>query len=102
MKKNACGISPYGNDLIIKCLLMTKLSIVMILVFSLRSFANGYGQENISLKLEKVSLKKVFKAIEDQSEFRFVYKDEILPRNEVVSIAVKNATLSDVMNKALH
>jgi hypothetical protein len=80
---------------------MMKLIIVFIIGFSIQVFAKGYGQDNISLKLEKVQLKKVLKAIEEQGFFRFVYKDEILPREKRISIRVDNATLEEVMEKVL-
>ncbi|MBO9660329.1 MAG: STN domain-containing protein, partial [Chitinophagaceae bacterium] len=80
---------------------MMKFTVLLIIAFSLQSFAHGYGQENISLNLEKVTLKKVFKAIEQQGACRFVYKDDILPREQRVSISVANASLEDVMNKVL-
>jgi len=101
MKKNGSGVSPHTPYLFIKCLLMMKFTVLLIIAFSLQSFANGYGQENINLNLEKVTLKKVFKAIEQQGACRFVYKDEILPREQRISIAVENASLEEVMNKVL-
>lgn len=101
MKKNGSGASPHAPNQFIKCLLMMKFTLLLIIAFSLQSFGNGYGQENINLKLEKVTLKKVFKAIELQGACRFVYKDEILPRDQRVSISVENASLEDVMTKVL-
>ena len=84
--------------LIIKCLLMTKLAILFIFV---QSFANGYGQGDISLRLERMPLKKVFKAIEQGGYYRFVYKDDILPKEQGISIRVQHAELAYVMNKVL-
>ncbi|MDO6431777.1 TonB-dependent receptor [Flavitalea sp. BT771] len=102
MKKNASGVSVDNRRLIIKCLLMTKLAILLIIVQSMQSFANnGYGQGNISLRLEKTQLKKVFKAIEEGGFYRFVYKDEILPKEQGISIRVQHAELAAVMDKVL-
>src|SRR6218665_526915 len=101
MKKNGSGASRHAPNQFIKCLLMMKFTLLLIIAFSLQFFANGYGQKNISLNLEKVTLKKVFKAIEQQGACRFVYKDEILPRDQRISIAVENASLEDVMTKVL-
>src|SRR6185437_13142157 len=85
-----------------KYLLMTKLAVFFIIALSTQSFAKTYGQaKNISLRMENVQLKKVFKAIENQGYFRFVYKDDILPREQLVSISVKDATLDEVLNKVL-
>ncbi len=49
---------------------------------------------------KKTPLKKVFKAIEEGGVYRFVYKDDILPK-EWISIRVQHAGLSEVMDKVL-
>src|SRR5689334_12135887 len=86
---------------VIKGLLMMKLTILLILAFSLQSFGKGYAQDNISLKLDKAQLKKAFKAIEEQGVFRFVYKDEIIPRTVRISIDVKEKPLNEVLDLIL-
>src|ERR1700753_4358773 len=101
MKKTGSGLSKDRIRLIIKCLLMTKLAIFCIFTLSIQSFANGYGQGNINLRLEKTQLKKELKAIEDQGFFRFVYKHAILPKEQRISIRVKEAPVEDVLHKIL-
>jgi TonB-dependent starch-binding outer membrane protein SusC len=101
MKKSAPGALLRVPHLFIKCLLIMKFTILIIFAFSLQSFARGYGQDNITLNLQKASLKKVFKVIEQQGVFRFVYKDEILPSEQRVSITVENASLDEVLKKIL-
>jgi len=101
MKKTGSGPSPERVCLLIKYLLMTKLAILCVLAFSFQSFARGYGQGNINLRLERTQLKKVFKAIEDQGFFRFVYKDEILPRDKSVTIVAQHASVEEVLAKVL-
>lgn len=100
MKKIECGVSSHTTRSIIKYLLMMKLAILLIFAISTQTFARSYGQ-GINLKLEKVQLKKVFKVIEEQGIFRFVYKDEILPKDKRISINVSDASLEDVMKKIL-
>ena len=101
MKKSGCGVSQDTSRLIIKYLLMTKLAVFLGFALSIQSFANGYGQGNINLRLEKTQLKKVFRAIEDQGVFRFVYKDEILPKDQRISIKVKHALVEEVLAEIL-
>ncbi len=102
MQKFRCRALFYARSSIIKHLLMTKFAIILLFAFSTQSFAKSYGQKNaISLRLEKASIKKVFKAIEDQGFFRFVYKDDILPREQQISIRVQNAPLDEVLAKVL-
>jgi TonB-linked SusC/RagA family outer membrane protein len=101
MKKTGSGESNDLRRLIIKCLLMTKLAILFIFILSMQSFANGYGQGKVSLRLENSQLKKVFKAIEAEGFFRFVYKDAILPKDQLVSIRVEHAEVEEVLGKIL-
>jgi TonB-linked SusC/RagA family outer membrane protein len=101
MKKIGSGVSVDTGRLIIKCLLMTKLAILFIFILSIHSFANGYGQGDISLRLEKTQLKKVLKTIEAAGFYRFVYKDDILPKEQGISIRVQHAELAAVMDKVL-
>lgn len=101
MKKNVPGVWSYASCPFIKCLLMMKFSLLLVLAFSLQSFGKGFGQEHINLNLEKVTLKKVFKTIEQQGVCRFVYKDDVLPRDQRISINVENASLDEVLKKVL-
>jgi TonB-dependent starch-binding outer membrane protein SusC len=101
MKKNGQAVSRDTANQLIKCLLMMKFTVLLVIVLSLQSFARGYGQDNISLRLEKAHLKKAFKTIEEQGIFRFVYKDEILPREFRVTIDVKDRPLNEVLDKIL-
>lgn len=101
MKKNGQAM-PIGVAVqIIKCLLLMKLTVLLIAVFSLQAFSNGYGQDNISLRLDKAHLKKAFKAIEEQGVYRFVYKDEVLPKDLRISIHVQERPLNEVLDKML-
>ena len=90
------GLSPRTARLTIKCLLMTKLAIILGLVFTIPSFANSYGQK-ISLQLDNVSLKDALKAIENQDYYRFVYQSRIITKDQKVTIHVTDAQLNDVL-----
>lgn len=100
MKKNEYEAFVCLRRLLIKSLLMTKMAILLVLAFSSQTYAHSYGQ-GISLKLENVKLKTVFKSIEEQGNFRFVYKDQLLKEAQLVTIEVKNASLTEVMDKIL-
>ena len=79
-----------------------KMTVLLICVFSMQSFANpGHAQENITIKLENVSLKKAFKTIEKQTSFRFLYNDGVLPAGQNVNISVENSPAAELMKKLL-
>ncbi len=100
MKKNMRYVS-FGNVVLpLKCLLWAKFNVILLCFFSIQSFAGINAQDNITLNLHNVGLTKVFKAIEKQAKYRFVYKTEMIPDN-TVSIEVKNASLEDVLQMVL-
>jgi TonB-linked SusC/RagA family outer membrane protein len=102
MKKRECSAGSCATDSIIKYLLMMKMTILVICVFSLQTLANnGFGQDNITLKLENATLRKAFREIEKQTLFRFVYNEEVVPSDQKVSIHVEEKPLNTVMQKLL-
>lgn len=101
MKKNRRHISFGKMRLSFKCLLLAKFNVIVLCFFSIQSFAGINAQDNISLNLQNVPLTNVFKAIEDQGQYRFVYKNETIPDN-IVTVKVKNASLEDVLKIVLN
>jgi TonB-dependent starch-binding outer membrane protein SusC len=101
MQKFRCRAFLCVESSFIKYLLMTKMAILLVLAFSTQSFAKSFGQTSIDLRLERVKLKKALKAIEDQGYFRFVYQDDMLPKDQLVSIDVHHATLDEVLDRLL-
>ncbi|MFM2326678.1 MAG: hypothetical protein RIR31_880, partial [Bacteroidota bacterium] len=102
MKKNRRSVLWYATSPVAKTLLIMKLIVVLTCLFTFQSFAgNLYSQEKISLNLENTSLKKIFKIIESQTSFRFVYKDEVLSQCDKVSIKVQDQPIENVITKVL-
>lgn len=103
MKKKGCGTPMGVPALIFKCLLMTKLIVLLICCLSVESFAKkGFAQQKITLNLESVSWKTAFKEIEKQTSLHFVYNDDILPAGKVISINAQREAFADVMKKLLN
>src|SRR5262245_9863530 len=101
MKKTGCSALACTAP-IIKCLLLMKLTVLLICAFSLTALANtGFAQEKITLRLANASLRTAFKTIERQTYFRFVYNEEILPASQKININVQSEPLSSVMQKLL-
>lgn len=98
MEKKGGGL-PYPAPLIIKRLLMAKLPVFLVCLFSMQTFAHK-GLSQINLDLKNASYKKVFSALEKQTSFHFVYNDDVLPDNKI-TLAFQNATLKDVMRRVL-
>ena len=101
MKKNGCRALQCTTP-VIKCLLLMKMTVLLICAFSLTAMANnGFAQEKITLKLANATLRTAFKTIERQTYFRFVYNEEILPADQKININVQSEPVRSVMAKLL-
>ncbi len=74
-----------------------KLIAVLLLGACLHVHATGYGQK-ISLSERDVPLEKVFKKIQEQTKYKFLYTSQLLEGVPKVTISVKNASLEEVLD----
>jgi len=85
----------------IKMLVIMKLTAIFLFLFTIQLAAeDGYSQ-NVSLEVKNSSLKKVFKEIKKQTGYYFLYSVELLMKEGKITLAVKDATLEDAINKCL-
>lgn len=102
MKKNAHRINPLRLNQFLKVLLMFKFICILVLVSSLQAFSKGYGQTRINVNFQNISLKKALKEIEKKSDYRFLYNDDMLLKNDMpASLNTKDASLEEVMKIVL-
>jgi len=100
MKKNHCNsIRWLGWK---KLFLMIRITAFFILLGFLQVSASVYSQQtNLDLKIESSNIEEVLKRIEQQSQFYFLYRADLLNEVPPVSIKVNNAKLEDILNKIL-
>jgi hypothetical protein len=60
---------------LLKAILIMKLTLVLILFFSLNVVADGYSQTKVTLNLKSASFKTIIASIEKQSAYHFVYSE---------------------------
>jgi TonB-linked SusC/RagA family outer membrane protein len=102
MKKNVHRINQVRLNQFLKILVMFKFILALVIVSSLQAFAKGYGQTIINVNFQNVTLKKAFKEIEKKSDYRFLYNDDILAKNDLpASLNVTNASLDETMTTLL-
>lgn len=77
-----------------------KILTILLFVLALHSSARTYSQ-GISLEVKNATLEEVFRLIENQSGFSFVYSRESLDRTGRVSLRVVNEAIDIVLDKAL-
>jgi TonB-linked SusC/RagA family outer membrane protein len=104
MKKNLNhgGISAKIPPLL-KLLITMKLTIILVSLVSLNlSFGSSYAQETkLSLHISKGKLYEVFKNIEAQSEFSFMYDNSMINVEKEVNIKVEKRTINEVLDQVL-
>lgn len=83
-----------------KTLRIMKLGAFLLLAAAMHVSAKGVTQDRITLSLKNAPLEKVFDAIESQSGFVFIYKNETV-KDKKVSIQVTNASLPAVLEECL-
>lgn len=94
----------YANELgvpkryINKLLLIMRLTTVILIATIMQVSAAGFAQR-ITLSKKKATLKSIFKEIRKQSNYDFIYTDELLQNAKTVDINVNAALLSEVLDK---
>lgn len=80
----------------------TSIKLVMLLIFTL-SIANQTKAQtqSISLEMKNKSRIEIFKEIEKISEYRFIYKSELLKDLKNISISAKNLEIKNIMEKVV-
>ncbi|HZK97150.1 MAG TPA: TonB-dependent receptor [Prolixibacteraceae bacterium] len=80
-----------------------KLTSFLILVTLMQVTASVYSQSTLlSLSMKNASLKEVFREIEKQSEFTFLYNDAKINVNKEVNVDFQSVKVEDILNKVLN
>ncbi|MEZ5103995.1 MAG: TonB-dependent receptor [Draconibacterium sp.] len=83
-----------------KSFLIMRLSLILILFSVLTTSASVYSQSTrISLNLTNATVDEVFDVIESQTNFRFVYADNLFNHEKVVSLNVADEKIEDILNQ---
>lgn len=84
-----------------KLQLIMKLSIFFLTVCCLNVTAKGFSQKKISVAVTKAELPKIFAAIQNMSDYKFLYQGEDDLKKIKKSIHVTDATVENVMGTLL-
>ena len=85
-----------GRPLYLKTLRTMKILGVLLTAASLYLPARGFSQ-GITVTLQNAPLESFFKAIEQQSDFSFVYSKEAMEQSKPVSIDAKKENIENVL-----
>lgn len=82
-----------------RLLFIMKLTIFLIFSGLMTVSASIYSQSTrLSLELNNVSILDLFKQIESQSEFVFIYKNEVIDLNKRVNVKADALTVDQILN----
>lgn len=97
-KKNSlvCREKVYISNRIL--LIMKLIGVLMITAFLQLSHATGYAQR-VTIAKKESSLLEVLTILEKQTSFNFAYNSQALIGSKPVTINVKNATVTEVLDK---
>ena len=76
-----------------------RLTLIFLITSTLSLLAVGSYSQNtrVSLDLKSVSVKEALKAIENTSEFFFIYNNELIDVDRKIDLSVKNEKISDIL-----
>jgi TonB-linked SusC/RagA family outer membrane protein len=75
---------------------------LLLLAMAISVQASTYSESvKFDLKLNKVSLKEVFQTITDQSEFKFIYNNDVVNDKQKVSVNTDGARVEEILNEIL-
>ena len=86
------------NPLFLKFLAIMKLTVVLMLAFSIQASADGFGQQKISLKFKKTEIASILASIEKQTSYRFLYNNDLAELKQKVNLSVEDADLKQVLD----
>lgn len=79
-----------------------KLAFTVILLTCMQVSANVFSQQRFTLNLEEIKLARLLKLIEKESDYRFVYSNDLIAADEKVTVNVNNKPLETVLQQALN
>lgn len=91
-----CQLARPGQRAVFKTLLIMNLTIAFLLAVCIGAHATGFPQ-GVSISAKNTSIEKVFKEINRQTNYTFVYTSSIIRKSKHVNINVQNASIEEVL-----
>jgi TonB-linked SusC/RagA family outer membrane protein len=98
MKKKLPNLIPLPKTGIKKLLLTMKLALIIICLSVLQVSANVYSQITVSLDVKDKSIREVLKSIEQQTQVRFFFSDDLLVMNDQIDVKSNNKNIISVLD----
>ncbi|MCX6222686.1 MAG: TonB-dependent receptor [Bacteroidia bacterium] len=101
MKKKLKDREVLSGNFLRQLFFIMKLTLFFLMTSALGLFATrSYSQNTrVTLDLKSVTVKEALKAIENTSEFFFIYNNELINVDRKIDINVKDQKISDILSK---
>lgn len=84
-----------------KLLLIMRITAILLLAVTLHVSASSYSQK-VSISGNNLSLKSIFKTIEKQTGYSFVFDKSVIENSKRINLELINADLTQVLDVVLH
>lgn len=96
-----CFYTISQKSLLQKLVLTMKLTIMLIIIFTVSVSAAGFSQNKINLEVKKSAISNVIRQIEGQTSYRFLYNENLEGIRNKVSVTLSDATIDAAMEELL-
>lgn len=100
---HVCGSHAHLVGLKTKIIRTMKLTMVLLWMGLMTTFANTYSQVRMDIDIVRGNLPELFQQIQKQSDYLIIYKDDFIKLNkyEELNLKLNNKTIDEVLEKAL-
>jgi len=100
MKKKFKDREVLSGNFLRQLFFIMKLTLFFLITSTLGLFATGSYSQNtrITLDLRSIPVREALKAIENESEFFFIYNNELIDVDRDIDLSVKNQKITEVLN----
>ena len=84
-----------------KTLLFMKMTVLLILLTTLQAVAGDANAQIVTIQMNQVFMPTVFKAIEKQSEFRFLYNYDLAALQKKINVNLEGKTVPTLLDNIL-
>lgn len=100
MYKNFTALSRWNSCVTLKIVRMIKITCILLFLAVLQVSASTYAQK-ITLRYKDAALEDVLLNIRQQSGFDFLYSTQLLKKAKPVSVALKDASIEQVLESCM-
>ncbi len=86
------------TPLLSKVLLIMKVTSFFLIAFALQVSAKGFGQEKLTLHFKKAEIAGILSHIEKQTNYRFLYNEQLRDIRQKVSLHVDEAPIAEALD----